>query len=118
MLRFVTFFCLAIILSGCGEAVTRATFKKSPGDDKMIVGYGKGELTTATLAAWKDARIKLDISGLGEHYGLTESSTQYRYDTAWIVFKLIPLNELESTKHDNDSGELPKKTPADTSDPA
>ena len=111
MLRFVTFFCLAIILSGCGEKITEAHFTKTSGAANIIVGYGKGDLHRASNNAWKDARNKLDISGLGDYYGLAEASTKYQYNTAFIVFTLVPLKEIESGEHDSDSEELPEKVP-------
>lgn len=108
MLRITTLFCAAIILTGCWT-VTEMTFQSGESDDKMIVGCGKGDVQTATIQAWKDARQKLDISGLGEKYGLAEKESKYQANTAIILFQLVPLNEEETQTTNKNK---PEKNPA------
>lgn len=105
MLKIVTVICAAIFLTGC-YTVTDVSHEMGMEGEKIIVGYGRsGEIEEATKKAWKDAREKLEISGLEDYYGLTEAACQYKASTAVITFRLVPLKDLDSTEHDSDADE-------------
>lgn len=105
MLKLVTTACAALFLTGC-YTVTGVSHEMGSEDEKIIVGYGRsGVIEEATKKAWKDAREKLEISGLEDYYGLTEAACQYKASTAVITFKLVPLKDLDSTEPDGSADE-------------
>lgn len=95
MVRYSVLCLIAVLAAGCGKSVTDASFDKGALSEKVIVGYGYGDIRKASKGAWEDAREKLYISGLDDYYGLAETTTTFRNGTAAIVFTLVPLNELD-----------------------
>jgi hypothetical protein len=105
LLMALLYICAAIFLTGC-YTVTEVSHELGSKDDKIIMGYGRSAvIEEATKMAWKDAREKLEISGLEDYYGLTEAACQYKASTAVITFKLVPLKDFDTTEQDsNDDG--------------
>ena len=95
MVRYSILCLIAILAVGCGKTITDASFDKGTLPEKVIVGYGFGNIQQASKRAWEDAREKLHISGLEDYYGLAETKTTFQNSTAAIVFTLVPLNELD-----------------------
>jgi hypothetical protein len=94
MFRWFACVVLVVVMAGCAAGGGAAR-----GDDYIITGWGKGgDMGTATLAAFANARQKLDASGL-QGYGLVEDRMISKSSDGWIEvgirYRVVPSVRVE-----------------------